>query len=87
MIFGKIQCNKVKLKSNSIVINESDTVELLGITIDNILTFNEHINNLCRNPSYKLYAFRRIIKYLTQDQAKLLYIAFINCQFNYAPIM
>ena len=87
MIFGKIQCNKVKLKSNLIVINESDTVELLGITIDNILTFNEHINNLCRNPSYKLYAFRRIRKYLTQDQAKLLYIAFINCQFNYAPIM
>ena len=87
MIFGKIQCNKVKLKSNSIVINESDTVELIGITIDNILTFNEHVNNLCHNPSYKLYAFRRIRKYLTQDQAKLLYIAFINCQFNYAPIM
>ena len=87
MILGKVQCNKVKLKSNSIVINESDTVELLGITIDNKLTFNEHINNLCRNPSYKLYAFRRIRKYLTQDQAKLLYSAFINCQFNYAPIM
>ena len=46
-------------------------MELLRITIDNILTFNEHINNLCRNASYKLYAFRRIRKYLTQDQAKL----------------
>ena len=87
MILGKVQCNKVKLKSNSIVINESDTVELLGITIDNKLTSNEHINNLCRNPSYKLYALRRIRKDLTQDQAKLLYSAFINCQFNYAPIM
>ena len=87
MILGKIQCNKVKLKSNSIVINESDTVKLLGITIDNILTFNEHINNLCRNTSYKLYALRRIRKHLTQDQAKMLYIAFINSQFDYAPIM
>ena len=87
MILGKKQCNKVKLIINSIVINESNAVELLGITIDNMLTFNEHINNLCRNASYKLYAFRRIRKYLTQDQAKLLYIAFINCQFNYAPIM
>ena len=48
MILGKKQCNKVKLKINSLVINESDTVELLGITIDNVLTFNEHINNLCR---------------------------------------
>ena len=62
-------------------------MELLRITIDNILTFNEHINNLCRNASYKLYALRRIRKYLTQDQAKLLYNAFINSQFNYAPII
>ena len=87
MILGKKQCNKVKLIINSIVINESNAVELLGITIDNILTFNEHINNLCRNASYKLYALRRIKKYLTQDQAKRLYNAFINSQFNYAPII
>ena len=71
MILRRKQCNKVKLKINSIVINESDAVELLGITIDNLLTFNEHINNLCRNASYKLYALRRIRKYLTKDQAKL----------------
>ena len=71
MILGRKQCNKVKLKINSNVINESDAVELLGITIDNLLTFNEHINNLCRNASYKLYALCRIRKYLTKDQAKL----------------
>ena len=73
MILGKKQCNKVKLIINSIVINESDAVELLRIAIDNILTFNEHINNLCSNASYKLYALRRTRIYLTQDQAKLLY--------------
>ena len=76
MILGKKQCNIVKLKINSIVINESDTVELLVITIDNKLTFDEHVNNLCRNASYKLYALRRIRKYLTQDQPNnaLIYI-------------
>ena len=67
----------MKLIINSIVINESNAVELLGITINNILTFNEHINNLCRNASYKLYALRRIRRCLTQDQAKLLYNGFI----------
>ena len=64
MILGEKQCNKVKLKISSIVINKSDAVELLGITIDNILTFNELINNLCRNASYKQYALRRIRKCL-----------------------
>ena len=73
----KSEINKVKLIINSIVINESNAVELLGITINNILTFNEHINNLCRNASYKLYALRRIRRCLTQDQAKLLYNGFI----------
>ena len=53
---------------------------ILGITIDNILTFNEHINNLCRNGSCKLFALRTIRKYLTQDQANLLCNAFINNQ-------
>ena len=70
MILGKKQCNKVKLKINSIVISESDTVGLRGITIDNVLTSNEHIINLCRIASYKLYALRRIRRYLSQDQAE-----------------
>ena len=87
MILGKKQCHKVKLTINSIVIKESNSVKLLGITIDNMLNFNEHINNLCRNAGYKLHALRRMRKYLTQDQAKLLYNAFINGQFNYAPII
>ena len=87
MILGKKQCNKMKLIINSIVINESNIEELLGITIDNMLTFNEHINNLYRNASYKSYALRRIRKYLTEDQVKLLYNAFIYSQFNYAPII
>ena len=85
MILGKKQYNKVKLKINSIVINESDTAGLLGIKIDNILTFNGYINNLSRNASYKVYALGRVREYLSQGQAKLLYNAFINSQFNYAP--
>ena len=65
MILGKKQCNKVKSKINSIVINESDTAGLLGIKIDNILTFNGYINNLSRNASYKLYALGRAREYLS----------------------
>ena len=61
-------------------------MELLGITIYNKLTFNEHISSLLRNASYKLCALRRIRKYVTQDQGKLLYNAFINSQFSCALI-
>ena len=40
MILGKKQCNKVKFTINSIIIKESNSVKLLGITIDNMLNFN-----------------------------------------------
>ena len=89
MILGKKKSdyNLVKLKINSIEILETNHVTLLGIRIDNKLTFNEHINNLCRTASYKLNALRRIRRYLSLEKAKVLYNAFIISQFNYAPII
>ena len=62
-------------------------VVFLGITIDNLLIFNEHIDNLCRTQNYKLHALRRIRKYLSLEKAKLLCNAFINSQFNCAPLV
>ena len=43
---GKKKRNSVKLIINSNKIEESKKVVLLGITIDNRLTVNEHIDNL-----------------------------------------
>ena len=60
---------------------------MLGITIDNLLYFNEHIDNPCRTANYKLHALRRIRKYLSLEKAKLLCSAFINSQFNYAALV
>ena len=48
MILGKKKRNRVKLMINSTEIGESKKVVLLGITIDNLLTFNEHNDKLCR---------------------------------------
>ena len=60
---------------------------LLGLAIDNCLTFKDHIDSLCRNASYKFHALRRIRKYLAPDKAKVLYNGFINSQFSYASII
>ena len=87
MILGKTSRLPVILNINHIKIRESQKVVLLGLTIDNCLTFKDHIDTLCRNASYKLHALRRIRKYLTPEKAKLLYNAFISSQFNYASII
>ena len=72
---------------NSIKVEASDNVLLLGVTIDKKLTFKRHIENLCRKAQYKLHVLRRIRKFLTIEKAKILGNAFIDSQFNYAPLL
>ena len=62
-------------------------MELIGLTIDKELNFSKHIDKLCQNAQYKLHALNRIRKYLRLEKAKTLGNAFINSQFNYAPLI
>ena len=47
IISGKSTRQTIILNINKITIRESQNVELLGFTIDNRLTFKDHINMLC----------------------------------------
>ena len=87
MILSKKSYQPQKLSVNTFTIDESDEVELLGLTIDKELNFSKHIDKLCRNAQYKLHALRRIRKYLSLEKAKMLGNAFIDSQFNYAPLI
>ena len=73
MILGKKKRNSVKLITNTTEIEESRKVILLGITIDNFLISNVHIDNLCGTANYKLHALRKIRKYLSLEKTKLLF--------------
>ena len=87
MILGDKSHHKHELKINSIKVEASDDVLLLGITIDKKLTFKQHVENLCRKAQYKLHPLRRIRRFLTIEKAKMLGNAFIDSQFNYAPLL
>ena len=87
MILGDKKNNTFVLNIHDNEIKNSSEVELLGITIDSQLKFKKHIDSLCRKASYKLHALRRIRNFLTVEKAKMLANAFINSQFNYAPLV
>ena len=87
MILGHKSHHKHIFKINSIKVEASDDVLLLGIIIDRKLTFKEHIENPCRKAQYKLHAFRRIRKFLTIEMAKILGNAFVDNHFNYALLL
>ena len=69
------------------VIECSDSVKLLGITIDNKLDFSAHVSNICKKVSLKLHALARISKFMTHDKLRLLLKAFIESQFGYCPLV
>ena len=62
-------------------------MELLGLIIDNKLSFEKHIAKLCQITSYKLHALMRRRKYLTLEKSKILRNDFVDYHFNYAPLV
>ena len=76
----------INIEINEIIKN-SKSENLLGITIDTKLTFNEHINNLCKKANQKLHALARVSSFMCQDKVRLIMKAFITSQFGYCPLV
>ena len=58
----------IQVKANGDVIDQTDKLKLLGVTIDNKMTFSEHIRNLCIMSSQKIGV---ILRNLIPTAAKL----------------
>ena len=68
-------------------VNSTNEVKLLGLIIDHKLNFNSHINTLCTTASKKLKCLRRIRKYISIPQAKILCNSYIYSTFNYCSLI
>ena len=68
-------------------IASSSCEKLLGIKIDHELSFQPHVESLCKKVSQKLKALARMTSSLKFRQRKLLLNAFITSQFSYAPVV
>ena len=78
----KLTANVSKFK-----IANSNKEKLLGVTIDNHLKFETHIESLCSKASQKLYALPRMFSYMSLDQRRLIVKSFINSQFGYCSLI
>ena len=61
----------------------SKSVKLLGVKLDEHLTFNEHVNNTCRAAFYHLRALRHIRSSLTDEMAQTVACAVIQSRLDY----
>ena len=62
-------------------------VKLLGLWIDNKLTFEEHIKTLLKKGNQKLHALMRVSKYMSTEKLRLIMKTFIETQFDYCPLI
>ena len=76
--------NKINVANN--VITGENSVKLLGVTIDNKLNFDEHVDKICKKANNKLHALSRIAKYLDATKLRLVMKTFFDSQFNYCPL-
>ena len=68
-------------------IYSSKCEKLLGIKIDNKLSFEEHVTTLCRKAAQKLHALARIAHFMSFRQRRIIMKSFINSQFGYCPLV
>ena len=68
----KIDNSKIKLAIENKQIKCKREVKLLGITIDEKLTFMNHIANICRLANTSSRALTRIRRFLSTEQKKKL---------------
>ena len=62
-------------------------VKLLGVLIDDNLSFNEHVSKLCVKAAWQTNALRRIVKYTPNECCLNIYQAFLSSNFNYCDIV
>ena len=73
----------VKIKEN--LIKSETQVDLLGLKIDNRLSFNSHISAICKKAAKQLNALKRLGSFLNISQRKVLAQSFTMENFNYCP--
>ena len=68
-------------------LNSEPSITLLGMDTDNLLTFNKHIANLCRNAASQLNVLKRLSRSMGYTERKHIIQVFILSNFNYCALI
>ena len=65
----------------------SKSITALGICIDENLTFDNHVNNICSKASRQISALQRLAGILDLPSRRAIYTGFIVSNFNHCPLV
>ena len=84
---SKIDNSKITFETENKQLKCKREVKLLGIYIDEKLTFKKQIANICSLANNRLRALTRIRRFLSMEQAKYLSEAYTMSAFKYCPLI
>ena len=77
----------INLHLDDLIVKNGKPVKLLGINIDNFLTFNKHVSKICKKASQKLHPIARVSSYLNKNKLRIIMNAFFLSQSGYFPLV
>ena len=81
------KCNPPSIKLGTNIIEYVKSYKYLGITLDQTLTFNNHINRLIQTLSHKAYQLAKIRRYINEETSLKIYKAMIIPYLDYGDII
>ena len=83
----KAIADDVDIIVNDAMLNLTDDMTVLGITIDSQLNFNVHVSNMCNKAGRQLNVLQRLKGSLDCSSRCSIYKSFIMSNFNYCPVV
>ena len=68
-------------------VENSDCEKLLGVKIDNKLTFDWHVSDMCKKAKRKINAWARIAPFININNRRIFMKSFFRSQFNYCSLI
>ena len=77
------QCDEVNIRIDDEIIKRVDRTKSLGLTIDDRLSWSNHVDEICRKVSSAIGALKRIRHFISANTALQIYNALILPHFDY----
>ena len=89
ILFGTPQRSHTYSSVNSVdvagaTVTLADHVKILGVTLDNRLSMDDHVKTVCKAAFYHIRALRHIRAAITEDMAKTVACALVTARLDYA---
>ena len=68
-------------------IQSTETVKVLGVTLDYKLNFDPHISNICKKAASQLNVLKRLKSFIGFAEKEILVQSFVYSSFNYCPLV